>query len=217
MSPSKAFTTSASHKRRFGCLGCIWQTGLVLILGAVLLTALTGSFYPWAFYLGGKFHILPMWQGWGKAHAKSGDYLVWVSFEPTPRGSGLHLTSNLTGNAYVCTPRGERLPMHLGGDMRKHLNLSTDGEAIRLYMNYWPLLSGGFINDRRPYLEFRGNWRNPNMVMDDHGSIARAFEADGTVYKGHGGNRPYMQEVVPITFVQGPRSDFDHACLAMRH
>ena len=201
-----------TRKARTGCLGCLFQVGLVLLLGVVLSTALVGVFYPWAFYLGGKFHIIPYWQGVGRAHAKSGDYLVWVQFEPTPRGSGMYLTSNLTGNAYVCTPRGERIPMHLGGSMRKNLNLSTDGEKISLYMNYWPLFYGQFVGDRRPSLEFRGKWQNPNIVMDDHGSIGRAFEPDGTVYRGHGGNRPYMDEVVPITFMEGPRSELDRAC-----
>lgn len=205
-----------TRKARTGCLGCLFQVGLVLLLGVVLSTALVGVFYPWAFYLGGKFHIIPYWQGVGRAHAKSGDYLVWVQFEPTPRGSGMYLTSNLTGNAYVCTPRGERIPMHLGGSMRKNLNLSTDGEAISLYMNYWPALYGQFIGDRRPRLEFRGKWQNPNIVMDDHGSIGRGFTADGTVYRGHEGGRPYMDEVVPITFVEEPRSEFDRACRELR-
>lgn len=204
------------HKPRTGCLGCLWQVGIVLTLGAVLIIAITGFFYPWGFYLGGKFHIIPMWSGWGRAHAKSGDYLVWVQFEPTSSGSKMYLSSSLTGYAYVCTPRGERMHMHLGGSMRKHLNLSTDGEPISLYMDYWPLGYGSFIADRRPYLEFRGNWRNPNMVMDDHGSIARAFQPDGMVYRGHGGGRPDMQEVVPITFVNGPRSDFDKVCAAAK-
>jgi hypothetical protein len=211
-----ASTSPAPRKARTGCFGCLWQVGLVLVLAAVLMIALTGLFYPWAFYLGGKFHIIPLWQGWGKAHSKSGDYFVWVQFEPTPRGSKMYLGSTLRGNAYLCTPRGERLPMHLGGGMRKHLNLSTDGEAINLYMDYWPRWYGRFIGDRRPYLEFRGAWRNPNLVMDDHGSIGRAFQPDGTVYRGHDRNRPYMQEAVPITFVQGSRSGFDKACAAVK-
>jgi hypothetical protein len=42
-----------------------------------------------------------------------------------------------------------------------HLNLSTDGERIDLYIDYWPALTGQFIADRRPYLEFRGNWAKP--------------------------------------------------------
>jgi hypothetical protein len=98
-------------KPRRGCVGCLWQTlwqcTLILGLGAILVIAMTGLFYPWAFYLGGRFHILPYWQGWGKLHAKSGDYVLFVQFEPTPRGSKMYLETNLTGIAYVCTPRGE--------------------------------------------------------------------------------------------------------------
>jgi len=190
---------------------------LGLVASVILFTAMTGLLYPWAFYLGGKFHIMPFWQGWGRMHSKGGDYLVWVQFEPTPRGSKMYLESNLTGRALVCTPRGERLPMHLGGGIRKHLNLSTDGEAIHLYMDYWPLGFGGFITDHRPSLQFRGHWQNPNLLMDDHGSVANAFEPDGSVYRGHSPNRPYSTEGVPITFMQGSSSEFDQACAAMKH
>ena len=60
--------------------------------------------------------------------------------------------------------------MHLGGGMPKHLNLSTDGESIHLYMNYWPLGYGSFITDHRPSLHFHGHWQNPKIVMDDGGT-----------------------------------------------
>jgi hypothetical protein len=186
-------------KPRLGCFGCLWQVGLALLLGCVLLLAITGVFYPWAFYLGGHFHLLPYWQGWGKAHAKSGDYVVFVRIEPTSRGSGMYLETNLTGRAYLCTPPGETFRMNLGGGMRKHLNLSTDGEAIGLYMYYWPW-NAQFVADHNPSLKFRGHWRNPNLVMDDQGSIAKAFRIDGSVYRGKGGNVGSPAEVVPITF-----------------
>ena len=206
----------AARKARTGCLGCLWQCAVVLVLGAVLVLAATGIFYPWAFYLGGKFHIVPGWQGWGTAHTQNGDYLLWLRFQPTPSGSKMYLDTNLTGNAYVCTPRGENIRLKLGGSMRKHLNLSTDGEAISFYMYYRPW-NGAFITERRPRLELRGNWRDPNLVMDDQGSITRAFQPDGTVYRGHGPNRPYAKNSVPITLAQGPYSDFENACKAMRH
>jgi len=215
--PSENISPRANRTRRKGCLGCIGQVTLLLIGSAILLTLMTGVFYPWSFYLGGKFHIFPMWQGWGRLHSKAGDYLVWVQFEPTPRGSRMYLESNLTGRAYVCTPRGERLPMHLGGGMPKHLPLHTDGQPIHLYMSYWPPGYGGFISDRRPHLEFRGHWQNPTLVMDDQGSIVNAFEPDGTVYHGHSAHRPYSTEGIPITFAEGPRSQFDEACAAQKH
>jgi len=200
-------------RRRFGCFGCLWQVALILVLTVIGYLAITGVFAPWAFYLGGKFHITPYWQGWGKLHAKSGDYLMYVRIEPTSRGSGMHLETNLTGIAYVCTPHGENLRLKLGGGMRKHLGLSTNGEGIHLYMDYRPW-NAQFINDRRPSLELRGRWQNPSLVMDDHSSIARAFQPDGTVYRGNDPNRPYMTEVVPVTFSEGPYSDYEAACKA---
>lgn len=213
--------TQPRPKRRRGCLGCLWQTlwqcTVVLILGVILIIGLTGLFYPWAFYLGGKFHIMPQWYGWGKMHAKSGNYVVYVSFEPTPRGSKvLYAETNLTGNAYLCTPRGEFFRMHLGGGMPRHLNLNTDGEPIHLYMNNWPLLIGGFISDRRPSIELRGHWKNPDLVMDDQSSLFRAFQSDGSVYTGHDPSHPYNGEVVPVTLVNGSYSDFKAACAAVK-
>lgn len=215
MSTDNTVFRAAARKRRAGCLGCLGQAILGLLLGVVLITAMTEIFYPWAFYLGGSFHIVPYWQGWGRAHTKSGDYLVWVQFEPTPHGSRMYPESNLTGRAYVCTSRGEELPMHLGGGMPKHLKRSTDGEPIHLYMNYWPW-NGTFMADHRPSLEFRGHWKNPDLVMDDHGSIGRAFQPDGTVYRSHNANRPYIQDIVPITFVSGSYSNFNQACATAR-
>ena len=95
--------------------------------------------------------------------------------------------------------------------MRKHPNLSTDGEKIHLYMHNWPW-NGGFITDHRPSLELKGHWLNPNLVMDDDASIQRAFQADGSVYQGHDANHPYNGEVVPVTFYPGTYSDFEAAC-----
>ena len=78
----------------------------------------------------------------------------------------MYLETNLTGNAFVCTPRGENIPLRLHGEMRKHLNLSTDGEAIHFSMSHVPW-NAGFTGDRAPILSLRGHWRNPNLVMGD--------------------------------------------------
>src|ERR1700733_11821034 len=200
-SPQMPAGTAVKNRRRAGCLGCLGQSALALFLGLLLTAGLTALLFPWAFFLGGNFHLVPYWQGWGKLHGNSGDYIVMVQIEPTPRGSRVYLEAGLSGNAYLCTPRGEQFYMRLGGGMRPHLNLSTDGESIHLYMYNWPAWYGGFISDHRPSIEFRGRWRNPNLVMDDHGSIANAFQPDGSVYRGHDPNHPYSTQGIPITFV----------------
>ena len=199
-------------RSRWGCLGCLPQTLLILALGCVLAIAITGVFAPWGFYLGGKFHIIPYWQGWCILHAKSGKYVVYVSFEPRPSGSRIYPGPSVGGSGYLCSPRGEIFRMHLGGGMRRGIGLNTDGEKISLYMDYWPVLFGNFRGDHRPYIELRGQWHNPNIEMDDHGSIYRAFEPDGTVYRRHDQNRPYPGEIVPVTLTPGSYSDFKAAC-----
>src|SRR5436305_6086492 len=200
-------------KSRFGCLGCLGQLAVILLLGGVLVIAMTGVFAPWGFYLGGNFHWLPQWQGYGTMRAQSGKYVVYVYFYPTPSGQKIVPESALGGNAYLCSPRHEVFRMTLGGSMRRGLNLNTDGEKIWLYMYHRPVVSGTTA-EHRPRLEFRGQWHHPNLMLDDHSSIQRAFEPDGTVYRGSGKNRPYMGEVVHVILQPGSYSDFKAACQA---
>ncbi len=185
----------------------------MLILGAGF-----GGFYffayRWAFYLGGNFHILPMWQGVGKAHTRSGDYVFYVLIYPETRDMKTYLHTNLTGTANVCTPRGEDIFLVLGGGMGRHLNVSTNGEEIGLYVHRRSY-SGVSLQAAPPRLEFQGHWRNPNLVVDDQGTIAKAFLPDGSVGPG---NRTHsnVPEVVPITFSAGSVSDYKAACKAVQ-
>jgi hypothetical protein len=66
-----------------------------------------------------------------------------------------------------------------------------------------------------PSLEFRGKWNNPDLVLDDHGSLNRAFDPGGTLVTNHH-MRPYMQEVVPVTLHEGSHADFEAACAALK-
>jgi hypothetical protein len=200
-------------KSRQGCLGCLGKLVVYFVVGAIVVLAITAAFKPWGFFLGGKFHIIPYWQGWGRMQAKSGNYILLVRLEPNIKG---RQSSDIRGVAYLCTPRGERFRLTLTGNMRRNLNLSTDGEAIRLGMSYRPYGSF-FSGDARPSLELRGHWQNPNLVMDDNGSISRAFQPDGRVYLGHDRNRPYAPEIVQVTLHQGSSSEFEAACAVALH
>lgn len=176
--------------------------------------AITAVFAPWGYFMGGSFHILPYWQGWGTLQAKSGKYVLFVRFEPTSDQGSVRPHPSVEGNGYLCSPRGEIYRLRLGGGMRRGIGRNTDGEKIDLYMYYFPAFSGNFTGDHRPSVEFRGQWKNPNLVMDDHGSISRAFNADGTVDRGN--SKPYPGDIVPITLVPGSYSDFESACKAGR-
>ena len=203
------------RRGRTGCVGCLPRLLLLLALGCVLFLGIDALFAPWGFYMGGTFHIIPYWQGWGTIHTKSGKYVVFVRFEPTPSGSRILPHPSVTGNAYLCSPRGEIFRMHLGGGMRRGISTNLDGENIGLYMYYWPALLGNFSGTHRPSIELRGQWKNPNIVMDDHGSIFRAFNPDGTVDQGHS-NKPYPGDITPVTLAPGSYSDFKAACQAPR-
>ena len=200
-------------RARGGCVSNLLRLALVLALVGVAMLAATAVFAPWGFYLGGQFHILPYWQGYGTLHAASGKYVVFVRFEPKPSGSRIYPGPSVGGAAYLCSPRGEKFRMKLGGGMPRGIGANTDGVKISLYMYTWGAFSS-FTSNHRPSIELRGQWKNPNLVMDDHSSIQRAFNPDGTVYQGGGPEKPYVGEIVPVTLVPGSYSDFESACKA---
>ncbi len=200
-------------RQRRGCLGCFATVVATLVFGLLVVMGLTAVLTPWAFYLGGSFHIIPSWQGWGTLHAKSGDYSVFVRFGPALRTSSrLYPASRLKGIGYLCTPRGDRFRMNLTGSMRLHLPVHTDGEAITLGMDNWPALTGGFLTHHRPSIGLVGHWKNPNLLMDDQSSLYRAFFEDGGVIEKIPPNRPWNGPVVPVTIKPGTYDEFEAAC-----
>jgi len=182
---------------------------------AVAVVVLPALFTPWGFFMGGRFHPIPTWRGWGKMHSNTagGDYVLQISMYPkTGRTLG---RTHVKGTAWLCTPRGETFYLNLGGDFQKDLRLDTDGKTASFYMYNYGIKSQ-MTGQHRPNLELRGKWNNPDLVLDDHGSIARNFEPDATLYNGHSPSRPYMREVVPVTLHEGSNSEFEAACKAVK-
>jgi hypothetical protein len=208
---SPAGLSPRRRRRRFGLLT---QLLLLLILGSAFFLLVTAVFAPWGYYLGGHFHPLPFWQGWGRTHvaAAGGDYLLFVRVEPSSRGSKMYLSTNLRGIAYLCTPKGERFRLSLGGSMPRHLPLDTVGQPIHLYMSNAPGWKTGFITDRRPYLNFYGKWADRQLVLDDHKTLSNAFLPDGTLYKAHDSNHPRAGEATQVTLKEGTYTEFEAAC-----
>ncbi len=192
------------------------QWVVLLVIIAVVLVGLPAIFTPWGFFMGGRFHVIPSWTGWGKMHSTraGGDYVIMMTISPkTGRRMGL---THVDGNAWLCTPRGEKFTLHLGGDFQKDIRLDTNGKTARFYMDNNSVKSQ-FSGERRPYLELNGKWKNPDLALDDHGSIARNFEPDGSLYSGHSSSRPYMAEVVPVTLREGGKAEFEEACKQISH
>lgn len=187
------------------------QWVVLLVIVAIVLVGLPAVFTPWGFFMGGRFHVIPSWTGWGKMHSNKagGDYVIMMTISPkTGKGLG---PAHVDGNAWLCTPRGEKFTLHLGGDFQKDIRLDTNGKTASFYMNSYTLKSQ-FTGNTRPYLEFRGKWNNPDLVLDDHGSIARNFTPDAKLWPPGGKERPYISEVVPVTLHEGGKADWEAAC-----
>lgn len=200
-------------------MGCLTRLVLILLLVGAVMAGGTYFFTPWAYYMGGRFHWIPMWQGWGRLHSNSagGDYAIYIWFWPD-HGRFRQL-AYVQGRAMVCTPRGERFNLKLGGDFAKPdggwRGSDLNGKSASFYMfnrTASHIFNGG---NARPELELRGHWSNPDLVLDDHSSLQRNFDHDARLYTDRK-SRPYMGEISPITLHEGGKSDFDAACAAVK-
>jgi hypothetical protein len=196
-------------------IGCLTRLLLVFLLVGAVFMGGTALFAPWAFYMGGRFRLVPMWQGVGRLHSNSGggDYAFYVWFWPD-HGKFRQLVY-VQGRALVCTPRGERFNLTLGGTFAKPDSRDLNGRTASFYMfnrTAKHILSGA---SARPELKLRGKWNNPDLVLDDDSSIQRNFDHDANLYPD-GKNRPYLGEVSPITLHEGGKSDFEAACAAVK-
>ena len=164
---------------------------------------------PWNFYFGGHFHLVPGWsgRGWMPSAAAGGDYSLWVSFTPTTPG---YRKSPLKGTAILCSPRGEKFRLHFGGDMPRRHGTDLRGVPIHLYLYNWPLLAN-FVGDRRPSFDLYGAFGNSELVMDDRGSLARAFRPDGTL-AGPRDHRPWKQESTRLVLKEDSSFAFNPPC-----
>lgn len=191
--------------------GCFVQLLAVLALCIGLALGLPAVLMPWAFYMGGQFHIIPQWTGWGRMHSNlAGDYILFVRISPTTASSHTRAVPHISGRGYLCTPAGNRYNLRLGGDFEKASGADLQGKKAHLYMSNHTVISGSTA----PSLEFRGKWNNPDLVLDDGGSLTRAFDPGGKLANPH--MRPYVQEVAPLTLHQGSWSDFQAACSTMK-
>jgi hypothetical protein len=163
--------------------GCLTSVLSFFVLGTFFVLAINAVFTPWGYYLGGHFHLLPSWRGVGRIHtASSGDYLLFVRMQPG-RYSRVTGTASVAGFAWLCTPRGERIPLRFSGIMPKLPPLHSTGESIHAYFYYRPFWLN-FATNRRPQFDLYGSWGDRQLNLDDYGSFSRAFRPDFTPYEG---------------------------------
>jgi hypothetical protein len=195
--------------------GCLRLIIFGILAAVVFGFAMTAVFSPWGFFMGGRFHLYPRWQGWGRIHSSTaGDFILFVSI--VPGRSARHGGPQVRGNGTVCTPRGEKYDLNVSGEFENHFGLDFQGRKVWLGASNSSFRERQLGEYRAPKLHFFGKWDNPNLVGDDQGSLSHAFEPDGSLYTGNFKNRPNSRETVPVTLREGPRSDFDAACKAAK-
>lgn len=205
MDPATSPTSTPTKSVRSALMRLL---ALVAVFG-VLLLSFDAIFTPWAFYMGGHFHINPKWTGWGRMHSNSaGDYVIYMSISPY-FGRGRSLTA-LTGRGALCTQRGDNYTLDVGGSFQSHPGIDLQGKSAVIYAHNYSRYGSQYS----PSLEFRGKWNNPDLVLDDHGSLSQAFDP-GAVLAKNSNMRP-VREVVPLTLREGSRSDFDAACATLQ-
>jgi len=197
-------------KKRFGCFA---QLTLIFVAMAVFYLVFAAIVAPWGFYLGGHFHFLPYWQGMGTGHTPAGDYVIFVTLYPDLRHPGRY-NSWLTGNGFLCTPKGEKMHMRTSASMEKHLGVNTQGKAIHIYMHRISTWSSFMNSDYRPSIGFEGNWGKDEISADDRNSLGKAFEPDGSVYLGRSPTRGPSFPAVQFTLHGASSGDFRKACSA---
>jgi len=196
-------------------LGCLTQLLLIAVICVVIYGSTIAIFAPWSYYLGGRFHVIPGWQGAGTMHTASGDYALQVYFSPEPGGRTFNFPY-FRGFGTLCTPRGDRYTMRVSAGMSEHPGIDTNGQLMTLTMYTRPWNYANTSSDGRPRLTFRGRWQNPDLVVDDGGSLSRAFLPDNTVYSGPSSRQPPARETVSLVLHETPWTTLLADCRTLR-
>jgi hypothetical protein len=190
---------------RLGCFGGIVAS---LILGLVVVFAVTALLTPWAFHIGGQW-TPGTWSGYGTLRTTAGDqYPLFIDFFPDFRSmthlglNGQRPVSGLRGMGWLCSAQGMMLRLDLSGDMYgSRFNTDGDQMGIRL-LDARHLFQ--FNPPRRRYFDLLGRWHGGEVAMQDDGGWERGFHPDPHDPKAR----------ASVTFTVGSYSDFKNLCNA---
>ncbi len=131
---------------------------ILLVVGFAYISA-PELWAPWVYFTGGSFHVVPWWSGAGSFAGPDGTYQLYLYLSPLHTK---HLTfyTPLQGNGHLCTPSGERLVLHVTGDMDKHLPLNTIGRPIDIssFARSKPGTFSAMEAPGAPYVQLTGVW-----------------------------------------------------------
>lgn len=193
------------------------KPGLVILFVLILAGVVYVGKCPWAFFMGGHFHPLGYWAGWGRMHSKTaGDFFLYVEISPQPRLMERIIPHTFVkGNARLCTPNGDRYFLKLSGAMPPHIYFSTAGKPIRLDLQNWRdvLIVG---QERRPSFSLWGRWGRGEVVAEDRKTLSKAFLPNGSL-RPAGSQIPAAElEDIQLTLHEGAYSQWEAACASER-
>jgi hypothetical protein len=162
-------------RRRMGCLG---QLILLAVFAVVLAMGVVGVTNPWIFTVGGHFRIWPEWTGSGQMQGPGGTYRMFVSFHPARGGSRILPSTSVRGSGWICTPSGRTYQVRLGGGAPLAVWRDMNNQPFTLYT----YSRGTFSTQHEPpEVRLKGRWNGPNLILNDEGTLTRAFAPDGTL------------------------------------
>jgi hypothetical protein len=187
--------------RKLGCLSA-------LVLGLVVVLAVTALLAPWAFHIGGQW-TPGFWWGYGKLRATNGvEYPIYIYFSPNFRSmtrlrlNGQRPISGLIGGGWLCAAPGVTQRLDLTGDMYGNY-LTTDGDQMNIRLLDWRHVIRINPQNRR-YVDFLGRWNGSELPMQESYGWEQYFQPGTHDSKAH----------ASITFTAGSYADFKNACAA---
>lgn len=186
---------------------------IVVFLLLISVSALYAGRYAWGFFLGGNFHPIPYWTGWGKMHSTArGDYLLYVEIWPSMRTLETIIPHTFVkGRANLCTPEGEQFVLNLSGDMRPHIYLNTVGEPIQLDMVNWRA-TAPIGQQMRPSFSIWGRWGRGEITGEDRQGLSQNFLPDGRLRPQNTYATPAQLEDIRLTLNRGSFFEWKRAC-----
>jgi hypothetical protein len=176
--------------------GYIPRVAAITLLIVIFVLALELACAPWIFVLGGRLRPLPLWTGSGIVEGPSGPYLISVWLTPQP-GARVVPFTDVMGAGYLCTPRGERYTLWVGGGAAGNAWRDLDGQVFHLEALRHPAL--GSASQEPPFLRFSGKWEGTDLVMTDGASLGRAFLPDGRINTQTQDAGQPKSRVLPVT------------------
>ena len=165
----------ATPRKRTGCLGQLVLLAVFLVALGMGVAAITN---PWIFTVGGHFRLLPEWTGSGVVEGPGGTYRIFVSFIPSRGGSRILPSTSVSGSGVICTPAGRSYKVRISGGAP--LSVWSDMNNKPFTLNTYT--RGAFSTQHDPpKLRLTGRWNGPRLILNDEGTLARAFAPDGTL------------------------------------